>query len=80
MHTIVKFLFGPEVALALKLLQSAMLIIESISRGMNPNVAPFARELFRHLPESFKHPRGPAKEQEFIDAIYNVFALFLKSR
>jgi len=80
MNTVVKFFFGPQVALALKLLQTAMMVFESISRGLNPNVAPFAKEIFKHLPESFKAPKGSATEQEFVDAIFNVFSLFTKPK
>ena len=80
MNTIVKLLFGSQVAIALRLLKSGLLAAESIQKGVQPNVAPFAREVFRHLPEGFKHPKGPATEQEFVDAVFNVFALFVKSK
>lgn len=77
---LIKFFFGKEVAIALKLLKTGFKIFESISAGFRPNVAPFAREVFKHLPTDFKAPNGPATEQEFVDALYNVFALFTKSK
>lgn len=80
MNTLVKLLLGKEVALAIKLLQAAYLVFDSIRDGKGPNVAPFARQAFKYLPDDFKAPQGPATEQEFIDAVYNVFALFTKSK
>jgi hypothetical protein len=80
MNTLIKLLFGPEAALALRLLKSCFLVVESIRNGFQPNVAPFAREVFKHLPESFKAPQGPASEQEFMDAVFNVFSLFIKPK
>lgn len=77
---LVKLFLGKEVALALKLLRAGYKVFDSISNGFNPNVAPFAKEVFKHLPENFKYPIGPATEQEFVDAVYNVFALFTKSK
>lgn len=79
-NTVVRFILGKEAALAIKLIRTGCLILESIRNGFSPNVAPFARELFQHLPDKMKAPLGPATEQEFVDAVYNVFSLFTRSR
>lgn len=80
MNPLIKILFGPEVALAINFLRTAILILDSIQNGNNPNVAPFAKQVFSYLPSGIKAPVGPATEQEFTDALYNVFALFIKQK
>lgn len=80
MNGVIKFLFGKDVAIAIKLIRVALMLLESIQEGRNPNIAPFAREVFQFVPARLKDPIGPATEQEFIDAVFNVFSLFVKPK
>jgi hypothetical protein len=72
--------FEPVVIAALEFGSSLSLILQSIAAGSNPNVAPFARRVFAAIPGKFKDPVGPATEQEFVDAVYALFALFVKQK
>ena len=78
MNKILGFFLGKNVALALKFMKDLFLIFESLKAGQNPNVAPFARDLFVFIPVTFKAPLGSATEEEFIDAVFQVFKLFTK--
>lgn len=64
-----------------KILQNLSLILDSLDNGtQQPNVAPFARSVFKLVPPSLKEPTGTVTEAEFIEALYSVFKLFLKPK
>lgn len=69
-----------KIKLAFDLLDAVLKLADSLDKKANPNTALFARQMFRLLPANFKHPVGTATEQEFIDAVYNLFALFVPSQ
>lgn len=54
------------------------LLIDSMRKGENPNVAPIARKAFALIPAKYKAPEGSATQQEFVDFVYNGLALFTK--
>lgn len=58
--------------------QDVAALLKSIEQRKNPNVAPLARKLFTLIPGQFKAPRGPATEEEFINAVFEVFRLFTR--
>jgi hypothetical protein len=72
-------MFGKEVALAVELGQAGFKIFDSLQDGKEPNVAPFAGRIFDNfVPDKFKAPLGPVSRAEFINAVFDVFKLFLK--
>ncbi len=63
----------------LKFINDANLIFESIQQGQQPDIAPFARDLFeKFIPGELKTPVGTVSEEAFINAIFDIFQLFLK--